>query len=143
MAKQRAYNKDTLFQKILPALEENPFSESGPAESQDDAADELSALRNRLFARTDGLEPPAAVATINVMETLVLQQLDEAIRKFNVCSCDRCRADVAACALNLLPPKYIVTRPDRTRQVLEQIPQKMISDALIKAVIQVRSHPRH
>ncbi len=141
-AMKKSLDKDALFQKILPALEENPFSVLQGEPVEPIPADELSALHNKLFARTDQFKPNST-ATINVMETLVLQQLDAVIRKFNVCGCDRCRCDIAACALNLLPPRYIVSHNTRMEQVLSEIDNKEVTDALIKAVIKVRSYPRH
>ncbi len=139
---KKAIDKDALFQKILPAIEENPFSALQNEPITPLPPDELSALRDKLFGRADK-STPTSISTVNVMETLVLRQLDAVIRKFNVCGCDRCRCDIAAIALNLLPPRYVVTQHHRMEQVLEEIPQKDVTDALIKAVIKVRSHPRH
>ena len=141
-------DKDLLFSKILPALNDNPFSptyQGAPAEQASAPADEedaLSALRNKLFARS-GSYATDTYATINVMENLVLKYIDQVIRRFNACCCDRCRCDVAAYALNHLPPKYIVAEPTRMQQVEQQITTKLVMDARVNAVIQVRAHPRH
>ncbi len=140
-------DKDLMFAKIMPALEDNPFVVNpGSIETLDNGDPDyckLSALKDKLFARSGRPENEGSVATINVMENLVLQNLDTVIRKFNTCSCDRCRCDVAAFALNLLPPKYIVADPAKMDEIAAQIPTKLIMDALIKAVIAVRAHPRH
>ena len=149
-----------LFSKILPALNDNPFSRPDPSPSShpprlsfsppppdldefdDDEGNVLMTLRDKLFARSSDLAQDA-VATVNVMETLVLQNLDAVIEKFNVCRCDRCRCDVAAIALNYLPPKYIVTRPDRASLAVGTVTRRAVFDALIKAALTVRSEPRH
>ncbi|MEG2213361.1 MAG: late competence development ComFB family protein, partial [Clostridiales bacterium] len=112
--------KDLLLNKLLPALNDNPFSSTyeGTYSQRPDAnaskatVDPLSALRSKLFARSDAYTQDS-FATINVMENLVLKYIDQVIRRFNACSCDRCRCDVAAYALNYLPPKYIVADPQR------------------------------
>lgn len=45
----------------------------------------------------------------NVMEELVKNKMDELMKLAHMCCCDHCRADVAALALNKLPPRYVVT----------------------------------
>ncbi len=45
----------------------------------------------------------------NVSEDLVDLYLDDCIEKSGMCSCERCRADVMALALNQMPAHYVVT----------------------------------
>lgn len=148
MAKsKKELDKDLMFSKILPALTSNPFSSvssyvSG-GDSEDSAADPITALRDKIFARSNYYVESETIATINVMENMVLKNVDSVIQRFNVCSCDRCRCDICACALNHLPPRYIVAQKDKIEKAESQIPKKLVMDALIKAVIKVRSHPRH
>ncbi len=146
MAKtKKELDKDLMFSKIMPALNSNPFSAGTPStqEESEDAPSPLSALRDKLFARsTAGLEAET-FSTINVMENLVLKNVDEVIRRFNICSCDRCRCDVCAKALNNLPSRYVVVQSADIEGIEAAISQKMIMDALIKAALIVRAHPRH
>lgn len=144
-----------MFKKLMPALSDNPFAsideDDAPAADAPAAAEPAaearkepdSALYSKLFARTDEVRDPDAIFTINVMETLVLRHLDAAIKRFNVCSCDRCRCDVAAYALNHLPPRYAIATSEKLAQLEREVPLSAVTDALIKAVIQVRSTPRH
>lgn len=133
-----------MFQKIIPALNANPFSSYSVPDATDEAApDSLEVLRSKLFARSEESAESETLATINIMESLVLRHIDSVLQRFNVCKCDRCRCDVAACALNLLPPKYIAATPAQISEVEKTIPQNIVMDALIKAVIQVRANPRH
>ncbi|MEG2383908.1 MAG: late competence development ComFB family protein [Oscillospiraceae bacterium] len=146
MAKsKKELDKDLMFSKIMPALTSNPFSSipGSPLIEVDNSPDALSALRNKIFARSSDYVEAETIATINVMENLVLQNVDLVIRRFNVCSCDRCRCDICACALNALPARYIVAKPEEIAKAEAAISEKVVMDALIKAVIQVRSHPRH
>lgn len=159
--KQKESDKDLLFNKLLPALNENPFSATYDSDSANtptfkdteedmsaldpdisDTPDSLSALHSRLFARTSSYDT-SCFATINIMESLVLKYIDRAIQRFNACGCDRCKCDVAAYSLNNLPPKYIVASPSKVEEAEKEIPQKMVMDALVNAVIHVRTHPRH
>lgn len=146
MAKtKKELDKDLMFSKIMPALTSNPFSTMSPAANQstETPGDALSALRDKIFAKSGDFTESDTVATINVMENMVLRNVDTVMQRFNVCGCDRCRCDICACALNQLPPRYIVAKKDKIFKAESEIEQKTVIDALIKAVIQVRSHPRH
>ena len=145
MAKsKKELDRDLMFSKIMPALSDNPFTApvAIPTEEPEDT-DALSALREKLFARSSEYVESETIATINVMENLVLKKVDSVIARFNVCTCDRCRCDICACALNNLPPRYIVAKPELIAKVEAEVPEKLVMDTLIKAVIKVRSHPRH
>lgn len=125
----------------IATLADAPFTQSAP---QPESDDELSVLRARLFARSNAADQSLEqVSTVNLMESLVLRHLDTVIQRFNCCRCDRCRRDVAACALNLLPPQYVVADPERLNALSETIPAKMVYDALIKAVLKIRKNPHH
>lgn len=146
MAKsKKELDKDLLFSKIMPALDSNPFCSDSSADSPDAEAspNSLSALRDKIFARNTGFHESETIATINVMENLVLKYVDSVIQRFNVCSCDRCRRDICAYALNILPPRYAVVAASKIERVEEETPNKLIMDALIKAAIQVRANPHH
>ena len=146
MAKsKKELDKDLMFSKIMPALEGNPFSTVSPVpgKAADAPGDAISALRDKIFARSSDFSESDSLATINVMENLVLRNVDTVMQRFNVCGCDRCRCDICACALNQLPAKYIVAKKEKLLKAESEIDQKTVMGALIKAVIQVRSHPRH
>ena len=46
----------------------------------------------------------------NMMENLVEDEYGRAASSLGCSTCDICRSDIIAYALNLLPPKYVVTR---------------------------------
>lgn len=77
------------------------------------------------------------------MENLVAERLDAAFEKFNCCRCDKCKKDVAALALNYLPPQYVVADKEKLPQLLQEYFTKEVSGALIKAILQIKNHPRH
>lgn len=110
---------------------------------EEDEEDDLSALSAKLFARAPQPAPAAArSATVNLMEGLVAKHLDEVMHRFNCCRCDRCRRDVAAGALNQLPARYVESGAKLTPTERESN-KKMVLNALIKSVLQVRSYPSH
>ncbi len=143
--------KDLLLSKLLPALSHNPFSASYEGEPtvltqliEEDTTDTdpLVALRSKLFARESNHEADS-YATVNVMESLVLKHLDQVVKRFNACSCNKCKCDIAAHALNRLPAHYIVTEPHQSMKIGDELPTKEIMTALVNAVIHVRNNPNH
>ncbi len=154
MAKsKKELDKDLMFQKIMPAIADNPFSTVYHANHQNedgtfsmpstDENDAFQTLRKKVFSSTYMCETPQNVTVINIMENLVLGYLDSAMAKFNVCTCDKCKCFVAAYTLNLLEPKYVAGTQDELRTAESEIPQKTITDALIKAVIYLRTNKQH
>lgn len=152
MAKsRRELDKDLMFQKIMPAIADNPFStvynanhsnENATPEEQSNH-DAFQMLRKKVFSSTYMCDPGTEISVINVMENLVLGYLDSAMKKFNVCNCDKCKCYVVAYALNIAEPKYVAGTQEELRQAESEVPQKAITDALIKAVISLRTNPQH
>ncbi len=103
--------------------------------------DVLTTLRSRIFSRVE--EDCENYFTTNVIECVVLKHLDEAISRFNTCSCDRCRCDIVAHALNNLQPKYVVGSPRRAEMFQENVNVRTVLVALVNAVLAVRANPRH
>ena len=142
MAKSKsALDKDLMFSKIMPSI---ALSKEAKQEEELSAfPEEDGGLRSRIFTTMDGLRARSSVATVNIMEQMVLENMDAVIGKFNGCRCDHCRCDMAALALNRLPAHYIVVSPEEMQARMEEVPKKQVLDALVQAVIKVRSNPRH
>ena len=82
----------------------------------------------------------------NLMEDIVLQNLDSVMAAEGGCTCDFCKSDVAAYALNHLPPKYVVmSRGDRIPRltVYESKYSSDITAQLIQACKKVMLTPHH
>jgi len=63
-----------------------------------------------------------------------------------VCKCDKCRLDIKAIALNLLPTKYVVTETGEIYKKIEEMGVQMqvdITTAIVEAIDQVVKNPRH
>lgn len=84
----------------------------------------------------------------NFMECLVEEQLNEifATQVNSGCSCERCRQDVAALALNLLPPRYVVSQQGELYIKANGLESQFTTDILIaisKAMAIVQAQPHH
>ncbi len=43
------------------------------------------------------------------MEHIVMEELEEILKHYNCCKCERCKKDMYAYALNQLPAKYVTS----------------------------------
>jgi competence protein ComFB len=82
----------------------------------------------------------------NLMEETVLAALQDLVTKQNICNCEQCRLDIAAIALNNLPPRYVVTPKGASyarADLLEVQKYVDVIGAVTKAIKLVKEHPRH
>ena len=83
----------------------------------------------------------------NYMEDLVWQRVDEIIAgSKRACSCEKCRFDVVALALNSLPPRYVVTDQGETYTRVKGLEAQFNIDvltAISNAIVVVNSRPHH
>lgn len=82
----------------------------------------------------------------NVMENIVEDVYSRAAASLGCCTCEKCRCDIIAYALNLLPPKYVVTDKGEVYSktfILRNQHRTDIMAALAKAAAVVRENPRH
>lgn len=82
----------------------------------------------------------------NYMEEVVLNLMEGVLDDINMCKCEMCVMDIAALALNDLPPKYIATEKgelfSKVNNLRNQFEVDVIS-ALTKAAVLVKRSPRH
>ena len=82
----------------------------------------------------------------NVMENIVAEKYEDMKDNLNCCTCERCRADIIAFALNRLPTKYVVTRKGETYSkmyVLKAQNDLDVMSALALGAKLVSANPRH
>ena len=82
----------------------------------------------------------------NYMEEIVFNVMDEILEDMNVCSCEKCKMDIASKALNDLKPQYIVTRKGEIFTKIDNLYQQTETDvlsAVAKAAILIKRSPRH
>lgn len=82
----------------------------------------------------------------NILEDLVTYRLDELMQAADMCTCDRCRADVLAFALNKLPSRYVSSNNGDIYarfQSLDFQMQANITTAILNAIDVVKKTPHH
>lgn len=91
-------------------------------------------------------EPEPDFVPVNVMERIVKDKINYYMDQFEVCKCDRCRADAIALTLTGLQPRYIVTSPAAVDPLLSYYTNKYNTDVIVqatKACMTVKEKPRH
>ncbi|NBI66007.1 competence protein ComFB [Pseudoflavonifractor sp. 60] len=87
-----------------------------------------------------------AVEYRNLMEDFVIQNLNAVMTGAGCCTCDACKSDVAAYALNHLTPHYVATRQGRLMVKLQSYEMQSRADvvaAISEAAMVVGKSPRH
>lgn len=82
----------------------------------------------------------------NYMEDLVLMRIPLIAKQFDCCTCDTCKNDIAAIALNNLPPQYFRTNKGRSLLKVNTLNQQFdanIISEISKAVAIVSQSPNH
>ena len=133
-----------------------PPAASGGKMSQDDIEKLLAAANAPAEQPAQEPEKPAPrppeekaepdITYINVMQALVEEKAPRYIKKFGLCSCKQCEADVKALTLTNLVPKYVVlSKIDRIPMltVYEGRYNSTIFAQLTRACKTVMDHPHH
>lgn len=82
----------------------------------------------------------------NYMEEIVMNKTDELLKLMNMCSCEKCRLDIIAIALNELPAKYVVSEIGELYTKLNELEQQFeidVETAIVKAAVMVSKNPKH
>ena len=82
----------------------------------------------------------------NMMEGFVEEVLDIMGDSLGCCMCEQCRNDVAAHALNQLPPRYVVSHMGGAISKADTMRIQHLTDvrtALVQAAQIVKEQPRH
>lgn len=83
---------------------------------------------------------------VNVMEYIVKDLVIDYMKKFGMCTCERCVVDTMALALTYCPAKYIVVDSHSVSPLLNYYSNKYLGDVtveLTKACIKIKDNPRH
>ncbi len=70
---------------------------------------EISEEKPKKSKSASSSDKPNKFVYINVMETIVKNNLENRMASFDMCTCEHCKADVMALTLTKLPAKYVVT----------------------------------
>lgn len=80
---------------------------------------------------------------INVAEIVVFDILDRLLANRDVCRCERCRLDIAAIALNNIPPNYVVSTEGKVRRSINRQLKVDAGRQVEEAIEKVRERPHH
>ncbi len=82
----------------------------------------------------------------NLMEDVVNHALEDVKKYYDFCSCDQCRMDISALALNKIPPRYVVSNKGESYGRADLLALQSGLDVLsvvLEAVKMVQQKPRH
>lgn len=159
-------NKNLMFQKLMPSSTPTPSPSIGEqlpilqkkitisdnfVESSFKTENVHEHIDNKFLPPTNqnnsnNISFPTAEEgeLVNKMEQLVMENLESILARFSCCKCKRCRKDIIAITMNSLPPKYVVKKPDtEPKEPVDVMLVNDVSAAIVRAVVKVRSAPRH
>lgn len=87
----------------------------------------------------------------NIVEVVVNEMFDKVLNEYkknnpDICSCDKCKEDIKALALNKMPPQYVVGQKGN---ILKRVDfdliggRTQVTTALLQAMQVVSLNPRH
>lgn len=82
----------------------------------------------------------------NMMEETVLAKIDQLWPKTDFCKCDQCRIDIAAYALNRLPPRYVHSLAGKLIHRFDASTVQMdaeITACVYNAIVRIGEDPNH
>lgn len=131
-----------------PAYGKESEESAGQAEESTEAPESQGVSVPDGAERTDS--PPVQEKEyhmLNVVEKVLGRiNLKEEMKKYDVCTCSRCCADVMALCLTCLPPKYVVVDDTPTAPLIgyyESRNRARIIMEIVKACLLVKEKPRH
>ena len=82
----------------------------------------------------------------NMMEETVLTKIDQLWQTTDFCKCDQCRIDIAAFALNRLPPRYVHSLAGELIHKFDASTIQMdaeITACVYNAIVRIGEDPNH
>lgn len=82
----------------------------------------------------------------NMMEETVLTKIDQLWQTTNYCKCDQCKIDIAAYALNRLPPRYVHSLAGELIHKFDASTIQMdaeITACVYNAIVRIGEDPNH
>lgn len=84
---------------------------------------------------------------VNIIERMVFDTLDDILKSYEgICTCDRCRYDMAAIALNKIKPNYVVTAEGAVMSRVASLEPQNVADvvrAVTDGINTVSKNPHH
>lgn len=148
-----------------PRYENGPFSYVPPQPEIIPTPISKSALASMLIAQRKDEEkkeeePPAApeiteetpvyesedMTLVNLTEKAASKRIPDVMKRFNMCTCERCYYDVLALTLNSIPQKTVIIPKDDIERKIKEYELDSTVDlitAISKSCVHVKISPRH
>lgn len=153
---KRDIDKELMYSKIMPsaprpgkaAVQDGRIAEAINEKAQEIIATGASQIHNHVGKtniypkNTIAMPTPRPKILVNLVEYAIKDKLDEAFAKFNCCKCDKCKMDVVAITLNKMEPKYVVISEEDIPTAMKKYTGNVVP-SIVKAIIEVKSNPRH
>jgi hypothetical protein len=162
-------NKEVMFYKLMPtgvnkcsvapnvkkAQPYDPFSKENDKKTDDEKISESETIQSDLSISNDSVAlhcpdksmcsemTDNTIIVINIYEKMVDQRIDDALKKFNCCSCSLCKQEVTMNALNNLQPKYIIVAKHDIEKIMQNMDYSDVTQAIMKAILKVKANPHH
>ena len=84
--------------------------------------------------------------TIDINRIIIDEILDDALRRFNTCHCEKCKRIISEKVLDLVPVKIVTVTQDEERSVVDgycSYARKDIYSAIVKVVLENKRRPFH
>lgn len=136
LKKDKDFDMEKMYRKIMP---------SGSLSGEKTESSAVKAPAPQPPPPQDIPQPPARASLHNFMEDMVLEKLDRTMSVLDACTCDRCKNDIIALALNQLPASYAVAEHGDEKYIkkLKGAYEVKVTASLIRAIQQVKLSPRH
>lgn len=138
-------NNKEVHVEPLPDLDALEEEETAPAISETPAPAAAKPVESVSKQETNLVEEKR-FTYVNVLEEIVKERVETYMRKFDVCTCPRCVADIMALTLNGLTPKYVVIDKKAGSPMLNYLETQYagaITTQLSQACITVKNNPYH
>ena len=168
---KKEINKEAMFNKIMPSgtldhtvapnvKNNNSKYNSVLEDDRDERAAAAIAQRDMILGEEDISveapdknpdekkdETPSAEALttriVNIHAKMIDMKIDEAMEKFNCCTCSECRKYVLCNSLNNIPPKYVAVTGNDIDKIIEKEDFNEIINAIMKAILDLKKNPIH
>lgn len=84
--------------------------------------------------------------TIDVNEIILEENLEKALKRFNTCGCETCRAKISELVLRAVPIKIVTVPESKINETLDKYRDyttKEISNTIVKIIMQNKRKPFH
>ena len=150
MSGKKAFDREKMYRKIMPSYADNDVdvdleeSESKPTVELENLAnnsDEAFKINSEIMELN---AKDSKYILANLTEKIMFSKLEMVLDNMGCCKCSRCKMDIIACAMNQLPPRYVVDTPGAVDARIETCDvNREITSVLLKSALTVRKNPRH